>query len=100
MTAHHHYFGEHREGRVAMCRVRAEDSASIVAEDCTEMRVAVGGSRMSRYGLARSWRPLTSSEQIDVLAIMMEDVAIMQAMQIIHGRVEGEQRARQALGYS
>jgi hypothetical protein len=78
---HEHEFGAARFREVAMCR--ADD-------DCTELRI---GTR--RGGL----RTLTADEYVSVLCRMMQDVAVAQAMTIIHGPERGMARAREVLGY-
>lgn len=84
MSEHEHDFGDARQapiGSVRPCRVG----------DCTEW--AVRRPRLVR------WDALTPSERLDLMAIQMEDIAIAQAMQIIHGQERGLRRARQVLGY-
>ena len=80
---HDHDFGNPAPGTVVICQF----------QDCPEMRVRPRDRR-------RKLRKLTYSETIDVLAIQMEDIAIAQAMTIIHGPERGIQRAREALGYA
>lgn len=79
---HEHDFGDPAPGSVVYC----------VVNGCVEMRVRPRDKR-------RKLRPLKPSEQIQVMAIQMEDIAIAQAMTIIHGRERGIRRAREALGY-
>lgn len=80
MTEHLHVYPERpQEGAVEVCRVR----------DCPEWRVWNG----------MFWRKLSGTELIDLTAILMEDIAIGQAMTIIHGEERGIKRAREVLGY-
>jgi hypothetical protein len=62
-------------------------------DECTELRVG------ERRNGARVWRPPTGDETLSITARMMEDIAVAQAMQIIHGRKRGLERARYLLGY-
>lgn len=80
MSDHEHDFGQPRYRWIAMCAYH----------DCTELRV---GTRNGRH------RTLTSDELIAVTAKMMQDVAVAQAMRIIHGPERGLARAREVLGY-
>lgn len=57
---------------------------------CTEVRVGLKKGKL---------RELTPQEKLSLLAIQMEDLAIAQAMQIIHGKERGLQIARNRLGY-
>lgn len=80
VTTHEHEFdGKPTEGLVRMC----------VDRNCTALRVGTG----------RKWRELTGTELVSVTARMMEDIAVAQAMTIIHGRERGMKRAREVLGY-
>jgi hypothetical protein len=85
MSDHHiHDFGRPTgAGHVQMC---LGDPA------CVEWRVA-------DHLWPHPWRPLTGTEKVAVTARMMEDIAIAQAMTIIHGPTGGMRRAREALGY-
>jgi hypothetical protein len=78
---HEHVFAVPRYRVVTMCSV----------EGCTEMRV---GTRRGRL------RSLTPDEVVSVIARMMEDIAVAEAMTVIHGRERGIARAREVLGYA
>ena len=85
MTEHEHDFGlDPRQapiGTARMCR----------APDCTHWGV--------RHRGRVRWEDPTADESIRLTAHMMRDIAIAQAMQIIHGRERGLARAREMLGY-
>lgn len=77
---HEHQFGEPKFRVVQMCAV----------EGCVEMRI---GTKRGRF------RDLTTDERIAVTARQIEDIALVQAMQIIHGPDYGLQRVREIRGY-
>lgn len=70
MSDHEHVFGPVKpKGTIGFCRV----------EGCAEMRVA-------NWAI---WRKLTVDEQISVTAYMMEELAMVDAMRMIHGPERG-----------
>lgn len=79
VSRHEHNFGESKFKVVKMCSV----------DDCTELRIGT-----KRGG----WRELTPTEMLDAVAVMMEQICIAQAMQIVHGKERGMKRAREVLG--
>lgn len=79
-THEHEFEGSPEKGRVGMC----------IDRNCTAVRVGTG----------RKWREPTGSEQLSITARMMEDIAIADAMIIIHGKERGMKRAREVLGYT
>lgn len=80
MSEHEHEFdGSPKRNLVRIC----------VDRNCRELRIGTG----------KRWRKLTADEYITVTAHMMEAISIAQAMQIIHGKERGLDRARQVLGY-
>lgn len=80
MTDHEHAFGtSYGFGDVVMCgRPR-----------CTELRIVT-----KRGGL----RTLTGQEQIAVLTVMIQDLALVQALTWIHGKERAIQRVREVRG--
>ena len=62
------------------------------ADVCGEVRIVTSGK-------IRTMRRPTVDEQLTIIAHMMQATAIGQAMQIIHGKERGIQRAREVLGY-
>jgi hypothetical protein len=81
VSEHEHRFPAAKFKVAVMCRV----------SDCTEWRIGT-----KRGGL----RELTPDELITLAARMMEEIAITEAMQIIHGKERGLQRAREVLGHA
>lgn len=80
VTTHEHEFdGPPKRGHVGMC----------VDRNCTAIRVGTG----------KRWREPTATELVTITARMMEDMAVAQAMTIIHGHERGMKRAREVLGY-
>jgi hypothetical protein len=81
METHVHDFGQSKFKVVKMCQIG----------DCTELRI---GTKRGGF------RELTGEELLTAAARMMEDICIAQAMQIVHGKERGMQRAREVLGYA
>lgn len=80
---HQHAYGPPAErGIVRQC---------IAGDGCAHLNVVDHGTGQ--------WRDLTGTELLNVTAHMMEDIAITQAMQIVHGPERGLARARQLLGH-
>lgn len=82
MTVNHeHVFGRAAFRHLAWCQVAG----------CTEVMVGTKRGRL---------RPLTVDERISLIARMVEDIAVEQAMTLIHGPERGHQRALEVLGYA
>lgn len=82
---HDHDFGDARTapiGSARMCKVG----------DCTQWGV--------RHKGRVRWEDPTPDEQVSLVARMMEDIALAQAMQMIHGRERGLGRVREIRGYT
>lgn len=80
---HEHEFPKAKFREVVMCR---SDPAN-----CSEIRIGTKRGNL---------RNLTGNELLSVVAHMMEDICVVQAMQIIHGPERGMKRAREVLGYA
>lgn len=78
---HEHVFGPAKFQHLVWCQVAG----------CPEVMVGTKRGRL---------RPLTVDERISLIARMMEDIAVEQAMALIHGPERGHQRALEVLGYA
>lgn len=75
MTEHEHEFdGPPDRGALRMC----------VDRHCTEWRVGTG----------TAWRELTSNEHTSLTLLQWEDLIMVEAMQVIHGKERGLARYR------
>ncbi len=86
VAPHEHEWDRDPEpGLIGWCRVKG----------CQEMRVGTPRNRGPRGGPKRSvWRELTASEMVSLVGLMMEDLAYVQALQMIHGKERGLARYR------
>jgi hypothetical protein len=82
---HEHDFGDARAAPIGSARL-------CTVADCVQWGV--------RHKYRVRWEDPTANELVSLTARMMEDIAIAQAMQIIHGPERGLARARYLRGYA